>query len=121
MDYRLLGRTGLRVSELCFGAMAFGDVADETSSHELLDRFAGAGGTFIDTSNNYSRGVSEQILGRWLARQKRANFVIATKVRGRSLARLISAVRLARMSITARLPDPTAFTPPNMRPRRDRR
>jgi aryl-alcohol dehydrogenase-like predicted oxidoreductase len=63
--------------------MLFGEVIDEKRSHELLDEFVGAGGTFVDTSNNYSRGVSEQILGRWLARQKRADLVIATKVRGR--------------------------------------
>lgn len=82
MDHRFLGRTGLRVSELCFGAMLFGGVIDKKTSHELLDGFVGAGGTFVDTSNNYSRGVSEQILGSWLARQKREDLVIATKVRG---------------------------------------
>lgn len=82
MDYRFLGRTGLRVSELCFGTMLFGEVTDEKTSHELLDRFAGAGGTFIDTSDNYSRGASEQILGGWLANQKREDLVIGTKVRG---------------------------------------
>jgi aryl-alcohol dehydrogenase-like predicted oxidoreductase len=63
--------------------MPFGEVTDEKTSHEILDRFVEAGGTFVDTSNNYSRGVSEQILGRWLARQKREDLVIATKVRGR--------------------------------------
>jgi aryl-alcohol dehydrogenase-like predicted oxidoreductase len=83
MDYRLLGRTGLRVSELCFGAMLFGEVIDEQTSHELLDAFADAGGTFIDTSDNYTRGVSEQILGSWLARRRREDLVVATKVRGR--------------------------------------
>lgn len=83
MDYRFLGSTGLRVSELCFGSMLFGEVTDERASHDLLDRFAGAGGTFVDTSNNYSRGGSEEILGRWLARQQRDDLVIATKVRGR--------------------------------------
>ena len=83
MDYRFLGRTGLRVSELCFGTMLFGEVTDEKASHAILDRFVQAGGTFVDTSDNYSRGVSEQILGRWLARQKRGDLVIATKVRGR--------------------------------------
>jgi aryl-alcohol dehydrogenase-like predicted oxidoreductase len=62
--------------------MLFGEVTDEKTSHELLDRFVGAGGTFIDTSDNYSRGASEQILGRWLARQERGDLVIATKVRG---------------------------------------
>jgi aryl-alcohol dehydrogenase-like predicted oxidoreductase len=83
VDNRFLGTTGLRVSELCFGAMLFGEVIDEKVSHELLDGFVDAGGTFIDTSNNYSRGVSEQILGRWLTRQRREDLVIATKVRGR--------------------------------------
>jgi aryl-alcohol dehydrogenase-like predicted oxidoreductase len=83
MDYRFLGRTGLRVSELCFGTMLFGEVVDERDSHELLDGFVGAGGTFIDTSDNYSRGAAEEILGGWLARQKRADLVVATKVRGR--------------------------------------
>jgi aryl-alcohol dehydrogenase-like predicted oxidoreductase len=83
MDYRYLGRTGLRVSELCFGSMLFGEVTDEETSHGLLDRFTGAGGTFIDTSDNYSRGASEEILGRWLAGRQRADLVIATKVRGR--------------------------------------
>lgn len=82
MDYRLLGRTGLRVSEFCLGAMSFGELADEETSHEILDRFVEAGGTFVDTSNNYSRGASEEILGRWLARRKREDLVIATKVRG---------------------------------------
>jgi aryl-alcohol dehydrogenase-like predicted oxidoreductase len=83
MDYRFLGRTGLRVSALCFGAMLFGEFTDEKASHELLNRFVEAGGTFVDTSNNYSWGVSEQILGRWLTRGKREDLVIATKVRGR--------------------------------------
>lgn len=83
MDYRLLGRTGLRVSELCFGAMLFGDFTDEQASHQILDQFAEAGGTFVDTSDSYSKGLSEQILGRWMARRRREDLVIATKVRGR--------------------------------------
>lgn len=83
MDYRFLGKTGLRVSALCFGTMLFGEVTDENTSHGILDRFVEAGGTFIDTSNNYSRGVSERILGSWMARRTRADHVIATKVRGR--------------------------------------
>jgi aryl-alcohol dehydrogenase-like predicted oxidoreductase len=82
MHYRTLGNTGLRVSALCFGAMLFGEVTDEKASHELLDGFVDGGGTFIDTSNNYSRGASEEILGRWLARRKREDLVVATKVRG---------------------------------------
>jgi aryl-alcohol dehydrogenase-like predicted oxidoreductase len=83
MDYRFLGRTGLRVSGLCFGTMLFGEFTDERTSHEFLDRFVEAGGTFIDTADVYSRGVSEEILGRWLARRRRADLVIGTKLRGR--------------------------------------
>src|ERR1700736_5879138 len=83
MDYRYLGKTGLRVSELCLGAMTFGreNEADGKESHAMLDHFVGAGGNFIDTANVYTTGVSEEILGRWLARQQRDNLVIATKVR----------------------------------------
>jgi aryl-alcohol dehydrogenase-like predicted oxidoreductase len=81
MQYRYLGRTGLRVSELCLGAMTFGRETSEADSYRLLDRFVGAGGNFIDTANVYSQGVSEEILGRWLTGKRRDDFVIATKVR----------------------------------------
>ncbi|HVA92505.1 MAG TPA: aldo/keto reductase [Chloroflexota bacterium] len=81
MEYRYLGTTGLKVSELCLGAMTFGRECDEDDSHRLLDRFVESGGNFIDTANVYTAGASEEILGRWLAGQKRDDLVIATKVR----------------------------------------
>jgi aryl-alcohol dehydrogenase-like predicted oxidoreductase len=81
MDYRSLGRTGLKVSELCLGAMTFGRECSEELSREILDRFVAAGGNFIDTADVYSRGVSEEIVGRWLKGKDREAFVIATKVR----------------------------------------
>jgi aryl-alcohol dehydrogenase-like predicted oxidoreductase len=83
MDYRFLGHTGLRVSELCLGAMTFGrqNEATEEESDAMLDRFVAAGGNFIDTANVYSTGISEEIVGRWLRRQRRDDLVIATKVR----------------------------------------
>lgn len=81
MQYRYLGRTGLKVSELCLGAMTFGREASEEVSWQMLDRFVEAGGNFIDTANVYSQGVSEEILGRWLQGKQRDDFVIATKVR----------------------------------------
>jgi aryl-alcohol dehydrogenase-like predicted oxidoreductase len=83
MDYRFLGHTGLRVSELCLGAMTFGrqNEATEEESHAMLDRFVAAGGNFIDTANVYSTGISEEIVGKWLLRQRRDDLVIATKVR----------------------------------------
>jgi aryl-alcohol dehydrogenase-like predicted oxidoreductase len=81
MEYRQLGKTGLRVSELCLGAMTFGRETAEELSYEILDRFVEAGGNFIDTADVYSLGVSETILGLWLKDHKRDGFVIATKVR----------------------------------------
>ncbi|GAB4575629.1 MAG: aldo/keto reductase [Anaerolineae bacterium] len=81
MEYRNLGKTGLKVSELCLGAMTFGRETPEAESYQIMDRFAAAGGNFIDTANVYSRGVSETIVGRWLKNQRREDFVIATKVR----------------------------------------
>jgi aryl-alcohol dehydrogenase-like predicted oxidoreductase len=82
MEYRFLGRTGLRVSELCLGAMTFGRESDEETSHRMLDRFVDAGGTFIDTADVYNAGESERILGRWLKHRSRDDVVIATKVYG---------------------------------------
>ncbi|MDB5044548.1 MAG: aldo/keto reductase [Deinococcus sp.] len=81
MQQRFLGKTGLKVSELCLGTMTFAREADEPASHALLDRFVEAGGTFIDTADVYSTGASEATLGRWLSRQRRDDLVIATKVR----------------------------------------
>ena len=93
MDYRKLGRTGLRVSELCMGSMQFGWTADEDLSYQILDASYAAGINFIDTADIYSRwvpgnsgGVSETIIGRWMRRSDipRDKVVIATKVRGRT-------------------------------------
>jgi aryl-alcohol dehydrogenase-like predicted oxidoreductase len=81
MEYRYLGHTGLKVSELCMGAMTFGQETSEADSFAMLDRFAEAGGNFIDTANIYSHGISEEIVGRWLAGKNRHDYVIATKVR----------------------------------------
>ncbi|WP_240138279.1 aldo/keto reductase [Streptomyces sp. MUM 178J] len=75
-----LGRTGVRVSELCLGTMAF---ADDAGGHRVLDAFTEAGGTFIDTADMYAGGASEEILGRWLKGRRRDGLVIATKVWGR--------------------------------------
>lgn len=81
MQYRYLGRSGLKVSELCLGAMTFGRESSEEASCQMLDHFVEAGGNFIDTANVYSQGLSEEILGRWLKGKPREDFVIATKVR----------------------------------------
>jgi aryl-alcohol dehydrogenase-like predicted oxidoreductase len=80
VEYRQLGRTGIRVSELCLGAMTFGREADPPASRAIVDRFLDAGGNFIDTADVYSAGVSEEITGRALGK-RRDDTVLATKVR----------------------------------------
>jgi len=82
MDYRNLGATGLKVSELCLGAMMFGGQTDEQDSAEILNKFTDAGGTFIDTADVYGAGRSEEVLGGWLKTRRREDLVIATKVWG---------------------------------------
>lgn len=62
MEYRLLGDSGLAVSRLCLGTMTFGAETDRAGSFAQLDAFVEAGGTFIDTADVYSRGVSEQLV-----------------------------------------------------------
>lgn len=86
MEYRVLGRTGLRVSELCLGAMTFGRESDETLSRQMIDRFIEAGGDFIDTADVYSAGRSEEIVGAAL-KGRRHDFIVATKVRFRTGSR----------------------------------
>lgn len=91
MEYRKLGRSGLKVAPICLGTMQFGWTADEAQSFRILDAYAEAGGNFIDTADVYSSwapnnpgGVSEEIIGRWLKRRgDRHLFVIATKGNGR--------------------------------------
>ncbi|MBF6596370.1 MAG: aldo/keto reductase [Thermaceae bacterium] len=81
MNTRYIGKTGLKVSELCLGAMTFGREATEAESFGMMNRFGQAGGNFIDTADVYSQGISEAIVGRWLQSQKRQDWIIATKVR----------------------------------------
>ncbi len=69
MDYRTLGSSGVSVSTLALGTMTFGAETDEEASHSQLDRFVEAGGNLVDTADVYSHGVSEQIIGRWLAKR----------------------------------------------------
>jgi aryl-alcohol dehydrogenase-like predicted oxidoreductase len=80
--YRLLGRSGLRVSELALGTMTFGTDwgwgADEAECRRIVERYAAAGGNFIDTANNYTNGASERIVGA-LTAADRDRWVIATK------------------------------------------
>ena len=84
MEYRTLGRSGCAVSSLCLGTMTFGNESDEKVSHAQLDRFAEAGGTFVDTADVYSAGESERIIGQWYASRPADvtdRIVLATKGR----------------------------------------
>jgi len=79
MQYRLLGSTGVKVSQLCFGTMSFGGDADEPTSTAIFNRCRDAGINFFDCANGYAGGKSEEILGRLIA-GSRQNLVITSKV-----------------------------------------
>ena len=92
MEYKYLGRTGLRVSQLCLGSMQFGWTADEKTSFDILSESYQAGINFIDTADIYSSwvtgnpgGIAEEIIGKWLKKSSipRYKVIIATKVRGK--------------------------------------
>lgn len=83
-DYRLLGKSGLRVSPLCLGSMTFGTDwgwgAPRETAHALLDGYLAAGGNFIDTADGYTSGASETMIGEYLAKTgRRDEVVLATK------------------------------------------
>ncbi|RMG99273.1 MAG: aldo/keto reductase [Chloroflexi bacterium] len=91
MEYRRLGRTGLKVSEICLGTMQFGWTADPETSFQVMNKAVEMGCNFFDTADIYSRwvdgnegGESERIIGDWLAQGyiRRDEIIIATKVRG---------------------------------------
>ncbi len=84
MKLKPLGRTGVKVSELCLGTMTFGWKLSEEESHKAIDMFKEAGGNFIDTANVYQNGNSERIVGTWLKEHERDDLIIATKVRFRT-------------------------------------
>ena len=90
MEYRRLGRTGLKVSAICLGTMQFGWTADEKAAFKVLSAAVDAGCNFLDTADMYSRwvegnagGESEEIIGRWLRGRRREQVVLATKVQGK--------------------------------------
>lgn len=83
MEYRTLGRSGALVSVHALGTMTFGAEADEAISGEIMEAYVEAGGNFFDVADVYARGVSEEIIGRWLAEHptEAAQVVLATKGR----------------------------------------
>ncbi len=79
MDYRYLGNSGLRVSEICLGTMNFGATAGEATARKIVDQARADGVNFIDTADAYGQGASETITGK-LIRKDRADWVLASKV-----------------------------------------
>jgi aryl-alcohol dehydrogenase-like predicted oxidoreductase len=82
MKFKLLGKSGLRVSEICLGTMTFGTEwgwgADKHESKKIFEAYTKAGGNFLDTANRYTEGTSEKFLGDFIAND-RDHFVVATK------------------------------------------
>ncbi len=82
MRYKLLGKSGLRVSELCLGTMTFGEEwgwgSSKEESKKVYEAFVGAGGNFVDTANRYTNGTSEKYVGEFIA-SERERIVLATK------------------------------------------
>lgn len=83
MIYRTLGRTGVKVSSLCFGTMSFGGIADEAESARMFHRCREVGINFFDCANVYADGRSEEVLGDLIA-ECRDDIVLTTKVVGRT-------------------------------------
>jgi aryl-alcohol dehydrogenase-like predicted oxidoreductase len=85
MNYKLLGKSGLRVSELMLGTMTFGENwgwgASKEESLKIFNSFTDAGGNFIDTANIYTEGHSEELVGEFV-RENRDRYVLATKFTG---------------------------------------
>ena len=102
MRYRLLGRSGVRVSELALGAMTFGTETgfgvDKDESRAVYDAFREAGGNFIDTANVYAAGTSETFLGEFMA-EERERIVLATKYTGGMRSRDVNAVGNSRKNM----------------------
>lgn len=82
MGYKLLDKSGLRVSEICLGTMTFGEEwgwgASNDESRQVFEAFTEAGGNFIDTANGYTNGTSEKLVGEFIAGD-RGRYVVATK------------------------------------------
>jgi aryl-alcohol dehydrogenase-like predicted oxidoreductase len=108
MRYRLLGNSGLKVSELALGAMTFGAESgfgvDKAESRRVYDRFREAGGNFIDTANVYASGTSETFLGEFMAGD-RDRIVLATKYTGPTRSRDVNAAGNSRKNMMTSIHD----------------
>ncbi|MBU1566252.1 MAG: aldo/keto reductase [Proteobacteria bacterium] len=108
MDFRYIGRTGLRVSPICLGTMTFGGVADKKESFAILDKAYEAGINFYDTAEVYpvppmreTVGRTEEIVGEWLQTKDRDTVILATKVTGAASGWFVPPVRAGLTAIDA--------------------
>ncbi len=100
MEYRYIGRTGLRVTPICLGTMSFGSWSDEKESFKIMDKSVDRGINFFDTAELYpvppnakDAGITEEIIGRWLKGKKRENLIIASKVAGAASGWFVPPIR----------------------------
>ncbi len=100
MDYRYVGRSGLRVAPICLGTMSFGTWSDKAESFRILDKSFDRGINFFDTAEVYPvpptaelAGLTEEILGEWLKTRPRDAVIVATKVAGAASGWIVPSVR----------------------------
>ena len=89
MEYRYIGKSGLRVSPICMGTMSFGSWSDKQESFKILDKAYASGINFFDTAELYPgpprsdyAGLTEEIISEWLATKPRDSIILATKIAG---------------------------------------
>ena len=100
MNYRYIGKTGLRVSPICMGTMTFGSQCDEKEAFKIMDKAYDAGVNFYDTAELYpvppsadKAGITEEIVGRWLKTKNRESIILATKVAGAASGWFVPPIR----------------------------
>jgi len=108
MDYRYIGRSGLRVSPVCLGTMTFGSMCDKKTAFAIMDKACDAGINFFDTAEVYpvppraeTIGITEEIVGEWLQGKSRDSLIIATKVAGAASGWFVPPVRAGLTAMDA--------------------
>ena len=100
MQYRYIGKTGLRVSPICMGTMTFGTQCDKAEAFAILDKAYDAGINFYDTAELYPvppraelAGITEEIVGEWLKTKPRDSIILATKIAGAASGWFVPPIR----------------------------
>jgi aryl-alcohol dehydrogenase-like predicted oxidoreductase len=100
MEYRYIGRSGLRVSPICLGTMTFGSQCDEKTAFKIMDKAYDSGVNFFDTAELYPvppeeklSGLTEEMVGRWLKSKPRESLILATKVAGAASGWFVPPIR----------------------------